>query len=66
MVVSECVWIGLRKNKYQWTDGIELQYEDWNSNQPRAYTSPTAYIYLHKGGQWKWFDVMCKTVHFLF
>ena len=51
------VWIGLRKNKYQWTDVTELQYEDWNSNQPRSYTRPTAYVYLHKGGRWKWFDV---------
>ncbi len=53
---NQAVWIGLKKDKFNWTDGTELDYEDWYRGYPKYYTQENAVAYLHKSYRWKWFD----------
>ncbi len=55
--VRTLVWIGLKKEKFEWVDGKGLDYAYWQSNQPNDYTSTGAHTYMSKGHNWRWYDV---------
>ena len=48
-------WIGgenLTKGSYQWTDGNNIAYTNWEQGQPDNYGNTEHYIEMYKNGKW--------------
>ena len=60
---SEASWIGLRDDKYdlqyQWFDGSDFDYSNWNSEKPFQYSRKHCVI-MKPGSNGKWFPYYCK------
>lgn len=58
-------WIGLewKENSYQWSDGSEFDYENWNAGEPNHWNEICAIMMseLGKSNHEKWYDVHCHS-----
>ena len=60
---SEASWIGLRDDKYNleynWFDGSEFDYSNWDSEKPTRY-SRKHFAIITDNGEGKWIPYCCK------
>ncbi|XP_022098537.1 alpha-N-acetylgalactosamine-specific lectin-like [Acanthaster planci] len=61
--VSKDIWTGMtdqaREGTFIWTDGTEISYTNWATNQPSRSGSSTDCVCMRSGSGWN--DVSCTT-----
>jgi hypothetical protein len=50
------VWIGAKRNNslnyFEWTDGQEINYSNWNNFEPKNLTGPESVVSMYPDGTW--------------
>jgi hypothetical protein len=53
---STNVWIGAKRNNsedfFEWTNGQEFNYSNWQSSQPKSSTDPESHVVIYIDGTW--------------
>ncbi|XP_053085732.1 macrophage mannose receptor 1 [Pangasianodon hypophthalmus] len=55
-------WIGLLRDDWQWTEGGNSAYRNWEHNEPQPSSRPNDCVALKKGE--KWHSVPCSNNHY--
>ncbi len=50
------IWIGAKRNNslnyFEWPNGQEFDYSNWDSGQPTNSTDPESYVAINNDGTW--------------
>jgi hypothetical protein len=55
--ITAAVWIGAKRNNsldfFEWTNGQELNYSNWDCDEPKNITDPESHVAMSNNGIWK-------------
>jgi hypothetical protein len=54
--IRYAVWIGAKRNNsvdyFEWTNGQEFNYSNWDSGEPKNLTDPESEVSMYSDGTW--------------